>query len=184
LDRICTCIGGYTVFILAQDKAMLRTFTTIAFAILMLVGPPVAVTAMANGTPDQAKAMVEKAAKLLSDEGSDKAFPVIDDPKGPFVDGDLYVFVLNLQGTTVAHGTNKLLIGKSLINVKDADGKLFVQDIIALGKDKGEGWVDYKWPDPVTKKVEAKSSFPRPGKRRSIVFLGAGVTCAVRWFRC
>jgi cytochrome c len=138
---------------------MLRTFTSIAFAILMLVGPPVAATAMANGTPEQAQAMVEKAAKLLADEGKDKAFPVFDDPKGPFVDGDLYVFVLNLEGTTVAHGTNKALIGKTLLNIKDADGKLFVQDIIALGKDKGEGWVDYKWPNPVSHKVEAKSSY-------------------------
>jgi cytochrome c len=151
---------------------MLRTFTSIAFAILMLVGPPLAARAMANGTPEQAESMVQKAAKLLADEGKDKAFPVFDDPKGPFVDGDLYVFVLDREGTTVAHGTNKALIGKSLLHVKDADGKAFIEEILTLGKDKGEGWVDYKWPNPVTHKVEAKSSFI---KKVGDYIIGVGV---------
>jgi hypothetical protein len=151
---------------------MLRKLTSIAFAILMLVGTQLAATAASNGTPDEAKAMVEKAAKLLSTDGSDKAFPVFDDPQGPFVDRDLYVFVLNYDGVTVAHGANKALIGKSLLNVKDADGKAFIQDIIALSKDKGEGWVDYKWPNPTTKKVEAKSSYI---KKVGDLIVGVGV---------
>jgi len=151
---------------------MLRKLTIIALAIFALVGVQFGAMAGTNGTPDEAKAMVEKAAKLLAAEGKDKAFPVFDDSAGVFVDRDLYVFVLDSQGTTVAHGVNKALIGKSLLNIKDADGKAFIKEILDLANSKGEGWVDYKWPNPTTKKVEAKSSYV---KKVGDVIVGVGV---------
>ncbi|HTZ78878.1 MAG TPA: cache domain-containing protein [Stellaceae bacterium] len=151
---------------------MLRKFTVIALAISALVGVQFGAVAATGGTPDEAKAMVEKAAKLLTAEGKDKAFPTFDDPSGGFVDRDLYVFVLDEQGTTVAHGANKALIGKSLLNVKDANGKAFIKEIIDLANSKGEGWVDYEWPNPTTKKIEAKSSFV---KKVGDYIVGVGV---------
>ena len=138
---------------------MPRKFLKVIFAALAVVGLHFAALAATNGTPDEAKAMVEKAVKLIQAEGKDKAFAQINDPAGPFVDRDLYVFVLNLEGTTVAHGVNKALIGKSLVNLKDADGKPFIQEMIEMGKAGKVGWVDYKWTNPQTKKVEAKSSY-------------------------
>jgi signal transduction histidine kinase len=137
---------------------MLRKVIVSVVALAALVVAHLAVAA-ANGTADEAKAMVDKAVPMLAQDGKDKAFPIFDDPQGPFVDRDLYLFVLDMTGTTVAHGTNKALIGKSLLNLKDADGKLFIQELLEVAKTKGEGWVDYKWPNPVTKKVEAKSSY-------------------------
>jgi signal transduction histidine kinase len=138
---------------------MPRKFLKVIFAALAVVGLHFAALAATNGTPDEAKAMVEKAVKLIQAEGKDKAFAQINDPAGPFVDRDLYVFVLNMEGTTVAHGVNKALIGKSLVNLKDADGKPFIQEMIEMGKAGKVGWVDYKWTNPQTKKVEAKSSY-------------------------
>src|SRR5258708_34352831 len=108
---------------------MLRKLTISALAIFALVGVQFGAMAGTNGTPDEAKAMVEKAAKLLAAEGKDKAFPVFDDSAGVFVDRDLYVFVLDSQGTTVAHGVNKALIGKSLLNIMEADGERFLTDV-------------------------------------------------------
>lgn len=126
----------------------------------------------AGSSPDQAKAMVEGAAALIEKDGNDKAFAVIDDPSGPFVKGEMYVFVTGFDGTTLAHGTNKVLIGKNLIQVKDADGKLFVREMIDVAKSKGEGWVDYKWPNPVTHKIEAKTTFL---KRVGDELVGCGI---------
>jgi cytochrome c len=126
----------------------------------------------ANGAPDQAKAMVEGAASLIEKDGNDKAFAIIDDPSGPFVKGNMYVFVTSFDGVTLAHGTNKVLVGKSMIQVKDADGKLFVQEMIDVAKSKGEGWVDYKWPNPVTHKIEAKTTFL---KRVGDELVGCGI---------
>lgn len=135
-------------------------------------GVRLAAAADTHGTPEEAKAMVEKAATLITSDGQDKAFAVIDNPTGPFVDGDLYVFVTSFEGVTLAHGLNKALIGKNLLHVKDADGKLFVQAMIDVAKDKGEGWVDYKWPNPTSKKIEDKSSFI---KRVGDTLVGCGI---------
>lgn len=138
---------------------MPRKFLKFILAAIAVVGLQFAAVAAPTGTPDEAKAMVEKAVKLIQAEGKDKAFTQINDPAGPFVDRDLYVFVLNMEGTTVAHGVNKALIGKSLLNLKDADGKLFIQEMLEMAKAGKTGWVDYKWANPQTKKVEPKSSY-------------------------
>jgi cytochrome c len=138
---------------------MPRTFMKFIFAALAVIGLQFGAMAANNGSADEAKAMVEKAVKLIQAEGKDKAFAQINDPAGPFIDRDLYVFVLNMEGTTVAHGVNKALIGKSLINLKDADGRPFIQEMIEMGKAGKSGWVDYKWANPQTKKVEPKSSY-------------------------
>jgi hypothetical protein len=151
---------------------MLRKLTMIALAIFAVAGVQLAAVAATQGTPDEAKAMVEKAAKLLATEGKEKAFQQFDDSKGQFVDRDLYVFVLDKDGTTIAHAVNKAVIGKSLLKLKDADGKAFIQEMLDVANSKGEGWVDYKWPNPVTKKVESKSSFI---KKVGDMIVGVGV---------
>ena len=151
---------------------MLRKFKTAALVALAMIGIHFGAVAASTGTPDEAKAMVERAVKLLEAEGKDKAFAAFNDPAGKFVDRDLYVFVINHEGVTVSHGANKALIGKSLINLKDADGKAFIQDMIATAKGAGSGWIDYKWPNPTTKKVELKSSFI---KKSGDVIVGVGV---------
>ena len=58
--------------------------------------------------------------------------------------------------------------------LKDSDGKLFIQQFIQVAKDTGSGWVDYKWSNPTTKKVEPKSTFVQrvPGKN---YFVGCGI---------
>lgn len=112
-----------------------------------------------HGTAAEAKALCEKAAAYLQQVGSDKAFPVFDDQNGPFVDRDLYVFVRSMDGNTAAHGANMAMIGHTNLNLRDADGKLYNKEMIELAKTKGSGWVDYRWLDPVTRKIETKSSY-------------------------
>ncbi|MCW5636216.1 MAG: cache domain-containing protein [Rubrivivax sp.] len=111
-----------------------------------------------RATKDEAKAMAVRAAALFKEKGPG-AFALLNDKKGPFVDRDLYVAVLDVQGKVLAHGANEKLVGKSLAQLKDADGKLFVQEIMGLVKDNKTGWVDYRWVNPVNKEIEAKSSY-------------------------
>lgn len=108
------------------------------------------------GTPDEAKAMALHAAAFLQDNGPATAFPVFDAPGGPFHDRDLYVMVYDSSGTNVAHGANKALIGKNLIDLKDTDGVYVIRGIVAV---KTQGWVDYKWPNPLTKKLAPKTTY-------------------------
>jgi signal transduction histidine kinase len=72
---------------------------------------------------------------------------------------DLYIFIYDLKGTCLAIGFQSQLVGVNRWNVRDPDGKLFLQDIIQTGQIKGGGWVDYKYPNPKTGKVEAKTSY-------------------------
>ena len=129
-------------------------------AIIMVAGLLVCGIAYAGkGTAKQAVAMVDKAVKYLQANGKDKAFAAFDDPKGQFVKGDLYVYVLDFKGVILSHGVTKTLIGQHFIDIRDTDGKLFFREIIDVAKKKGSGWVDYKWTNPVTKKVEPKSVY-------------------------
>lgn len=112
--------------------------------------------AAGQATPDEAKAMAIKAAEYLKAVGPDKAFPEFDAKDGPWHDRDLYVTVQDSKGVMVAHGTNGGLIGKSMLDLRDVDGKLFNRDIQAI---KDTGWVDFKWQNPLTKAVEPKTMY-------------------------
>ena len=114
-----------------------------------------------RGTPEQAKALVERAVQHIAAVGKEKAFEDFNDPKGKFVEGDLYIFVEDMTATTIAHGANKALMGKPLYDLKDADGKFFAREFIQVAQTSGEGWVTYKWPNPVSKKIEDKAAFIR-----------------------
>ncbi|MGH6797830.1 MAG: cache domain-containing protein [Roseiarcus sp.] len=113
-----------------------------------------------RGTADEAKAMVEKAAAYLKEVGPDQTFAAIGDPSNAdFHDRDLYVFVRSIDGNTVAHGANKGMIGHTSLELKDADGKLYNKEMIDLANSNGSGWVEYRWVNPVSHKIERKSSY-------------------------
>jgi signal transduction histidine kinase len=134
---------------------MKSLFAALVFAFSVFALAPA--QAAGGASPDEAKAMAIKAAEFLKANGKDKAYPVFNDKANPaFRDRDLYVFVVDSTGTTVSHGTNPALIGKSLLNLKDVDGKPFVQEMVGI---KDAGWVDYKWQNPQTKAVEPKTSY-------------------------
>lgn len=113
-----------------------------------------------KGTADQAMAMAKKAVAALKADKS-AAIAAINDPNNKdYHDRDLYVFAgPKAGGALVAHGVNPGLIGRDLETLKDVDGKLFVAEMRKVANDKGSGWVDYKWTNPVTKKIELKSTY-------------------------
>jgi len=124
------------------------------------------------GTVAEAEAMVKKAIQLIKTEGKEKAFAEINNPKGKFVDRDLYIFVYDMDGKCIAHGFNQKMIGKELIEIKDSDGKLYVKERVEIAKTKGKGWQDYKFTDPITKKIEPKSAYV---ERVENMIVGCGV---------
>ncbi len=106
-----------------------------------------------------AKALVEKAAAFAKASGKDAALKEISKAKGQFDKGELYVFAYDMNAVMLAHPKNPKLIGKNLMDVPDNDGKLFRKEIMEVAKTKGSGWVDYKYLNPETKKVEAKTTY-------------------------
>lgn len=138
---------------------MKNLFKGLALAVLIF-GFDAAASAGDKGTADEAVAIVKKAVAYLKDNGKEKAFSEFGNPgNAQFHDRDLYIFVYDLNGNNLAHGNNAKMVGKNLLEMKDADGKLIIKSFIDIANTKGKGWVDYKWPNPVTKAVEQKSSY-------------------------
>ncbi|MDI6725571.1 MAG: cache domain-containing protein [Smithellaceae bacterium] len=137
---------------------MKKTLAAI-FASFFLFGIAGTTLAAEFGTKAEAEAMVKKAVAYFKAQGKDKAFEEFSNPKGKFIDKDLYVVVYDMKGVCLAHGFNQKMIGKDLIDLKDPDGKEFVKERVALGKTKDKFWQDYKFTNPVTKKIEQKAMY-------------------------
>lgn len=118
-----------------------------------------ALGASGKATADDATAMVKKGLAFIKASGKDKAYAEISNKEGQFVSGDLYLTVYGLDGVVRAHGANQKMVGKNLIDLKDIDGKAFVKERIDLANSKGSFWQDYKFTNPVTKKVEPKAMY-------------------------
>jgi signal transduction histidine kinase len=125
-----------------------------------------------RGTAAEAEAMVKKAIAMAKAKGNDAAFAEINNPKGQFTDRDLYVFVYDMSGKVVAHGQNLKMIGKELIDMKDANGKEFVKERIEIAKTKGSGWQDYTFTDPLTKLIGHKRAYI---ERHGDLIFGCGI---------
>ncbi len=132
-----------------------RAANAVVMALAMLTLPVVSRAA----TPEEAKALSERAAAYIKEVGEDRAFADFTRPDGGFVDGELYVFCYDQQGVNKAHGGNPSFVGRNLLHMKDTDGKEPNLLIVRKGFDEGEGWVDFKWPNPVSKKIESKSAY-------------------------
>ena len=117
--------------------------------------------------------MVKRVQEKFAKEGPETTFAAVSDKSvRDFHDRDLYPFIYDLKGVNVAHGARPVLIGKTLISLKDQDGKYLIQDMITLAKEKGSGWVNYKWPHPMTNLIEDKTSYI---EKMGDYFVGVGV---------
>lgn len=109
-------------------------------------------------SPEEAKAMSEKARAAVNEMGSAQAFAVFADPNGGFQDRDLYVFCMDMEGVMLSHAVKPELAGQNLLEFNKY-GDLLFQDMIAMAKASGEGWVDYNWPYPGTDEIKQKTSY-------------------------
>jgi cytochrome c len=125
------------------------------------------------GSRDEAVAMVKRVEAMFAKDGADATFKAVSDQSvTAFHDRDLYPFVYDMSGTCVAHGARPALIGKNLYDLKDQDGKYLIREIIDLANGPGSGWVNYKWPNLVTNKIEDKTSYV---EKMGSYFVGVGV---------
>ena len=83
--------------------------------LLLLFFAPLPAAAAERGTAEEAQALVEKAIARYKEVGAEKTFAEINTPGGPFVDRDLYVFVVGPDGKIIAHGGDKGRVGKNIV---------------------------------------------------------------------
>ncbi len=133
-------------------------FTAAALACGLLLGLG-AQAKEGNATRDDALAAVKKGVAYIKASGKEKGYAEVSNKQGQFNDRDLYLVVYGLDGTVRAHGANDKMIGKNLIELKDVDGKAFVKERVDLAQSKGTFWQDYKFTNPVSKKIEPKQMY-------------------------
>ena len=102
-------------------------------ATLVFIGA--AAMAADGANKDDAIAMVKKAVAFVKEQSPEKAYPEFTNKDAKFIDRDLYVVVYQL------------------------DGKLFVKERIEMAAKQPSFWQDYKFVNPVTKKVEPKEMY-------------------------
>ena len=112
-----------------------------------------------QASKEEAIAMVKKGVAFMKANGKEKGHAEISNKKGQFIDRDLYLVVYGLDGTVRAHGANDKMVGKDLIDLKDVDGKPFVKERVEMAKTQANFWQDYKFTNPVSKKIEPKSMY-------------------------
>jgi len=115
-----------------------------------------------HGTKDEAVSLVKKAIDYYKKNGPDKTYAAINNQDPNFKVKDLYLFAAPLKPTSplFAHGANIKLVGKDLSQLKDADGNQISKMMADVAQSKdGKGWVDYKWPNPVSKQIEQKTTY-------------------------
>jgi uncharacterized protein len=131
------------------------------YLVSLVIFPLAANTASAAdfGTRDEAVAMVKRVQEKFRRDGPDATFAAITGRAREFHDRDLYPYVLNFDCVVQAHGTRRELVGKSLYEFRDQDGKFVARDTVEVAKTLGHGWTDFRWTNPQTGQVEAKSTY-------------------------
>jgi signal transduction histidine kinase len=117
------------------------------------------VFAQTKASAAEATAMVKKGVAFIKANGKEKGYAEVSKKGGQFSDRDLYLVVYGLDGMVFAHGANDKMIGKNLIGLRDIDGKEFVKERVEMAKAKPTFWQDYKFTNPVDKKIEPKSMY-------------------------
>ena len=97
-----------------------------------------------NGTPAEARAMLEKAVAALK-QNQAKALEMFTKGEGGFKDRDLYPFCGGSDGKFTAHPT---LVGKSLKDLKDKTGKPIGEEMYKVAQEGKVAEVSYMWPRP------------------------------------
>jgi cytochrome c len=141
-------------------KRLLAIQLSLAIGALLSTTATTAADGFVPATDKEAMAMVKKGVAFLKANGKDKAFAAINDRNNKdFHDRDLYLAAHTLDGVCVAHGTNEKMVGKNFISMTDMDGKEYIKERVEFAKAKGTFWTDYKFNNPVSKKIEPKTAY-------------------------
>ena len=158
-----------------MNNSLKRFYPAVAGAALLglLVAANQGAAAGQGGTPEEAKAMLERAVVAVNaDEAAAlKAFTAGTDG---FKDRDLYVFCGGADGIMTAHGANPALVGQSMRDITDKAGMKLGDAIYAAAVEGEVNVVEYVWPRPGETESVPKASY---------VSKVADQTCGVGYYK-
>ena len=108
---------------------------------------------------EDAKDWVSKAVSFYKTQGKEKALAEFSNPKGLFSEGEMYIFVMTLDGLVIAHGADEKHIGRDFVEITDSKGKRYFQEVVEIANSEGSGFVEYWWINPLNKHIEPKNLY-------------------------
>ncbi|MFG5410565.1 methyl-accepting chemotaxis protein, partial [Piscinibacter sakaiensis] len=114
-----------------------------------------------QGSADEARALVERAIAQVQQVGLLRAAEAFRDRSQGYVDRDLYIWVVDRQGTYRVHGAKPGSEGQRVHAIPGIDGDRFVADVWAVAG-RGGGWVEYDILNLETGQVQPKASYVVP----------------------
>jgi cytochrome c len=132
---------------------------SLVFAALVMTALPASAVDL-TAKQDAVYAMVKRVQAKFKQDGFDATVAVVNKPTTPeFIDHDLYAFIYDKEGVCLANGARPALVGKNLMSLKDQDGKHLIQEMHTIAYGAGSGWLTYKWPSPITNKIEDRGAY-------------------------
>ena len=146
----------------------MRKFVNFTILAALAAGASTMASADERSNKDDALALIKKAQSYLKENGLEKATVEFNNPDSPFNSksdinkhGDLYIYSTDPKGFQVIHGKNARIRGTNKFDMRDQDGVYLIREFVKLcfESKEGKGWVNYRWPNPVTKDMEAKIGY-------------------------
>ncbi len=109
--------------------------------------------------PADAKELLKKVIAYAKANGCEKTFQEINSGSEFKLYKNAFPAASTLAGISMAHSKVPALIGKNMLDIKDAEGKPFVRTSLEKRKKKlsGVSLTEYKWMDTKTNKVETRT---------------------------
>jgi hypothetical protein len=176
LGAALACILGLVIFLIAELDNPFRGEVSIGPEAIVQVYENV-MNPRQTGTPEQAMAMLTRAVAAVQADKT-KALAMFNTGEGGFLDVDLYPYCFNVgDGMIVADVNQPKLVGQKVMDLKDATGKPFGQELYkAMQK-------------PEREITDVSYMFPKPGSDRQLAPKVAFVTrvgdlgCAVGYYQ-
>jgi hypothetical protein len=136
-------------------------------------GTPVTTEVPTDASYANLTRFVKTAAEYANKHGREAALSEFNNQNGTFIDGDLYVFAYEMNGTVIALPYQQGLLGTNRSGISDSNGVEFIDRMIEVARDGG-GPVYYVYPNPDRGyQEEFKISYVIPVDNEW--FLGAGI---------
>lgn len=130
-------------------------------AIVVLLVVLMSQRAVAQDGLNDAKTMVNGAVSAIVEHGWPAALTAVPQDTWIRLKEDLYVFVMNTDGTIVFH-PNYRAIGVNIAGAADRTGYAYMRDLMQQLNDEGAtGVVEYEWPRPSDGEIRLKRTFAR-----------------------
>ena len=140
-----------------------------ALAILALLAA--AAAQAATSREEATRQRVKNAAAFVKAHGVEAACREFADPAKGYLGGDTYVYLHDMRAKMLCNPANPKMNGKDLLEMKDIDGRAFNKEMVQIARAAGGGWLHYRWPHPVSKAFQPKSSYV---ERVNDVIVGSG----------